>query len=304
MRIIGAGTFFPEIHKDKNSLSKPYYYPKPSASDNDLMADWAIDLCTKVLYGSECNPSEIDLIISASVSPDHLVEKSEIAAPRLCHPLQRDLNAKKAFVFDMIDADWASMLEVAEGFSISQGYIKILLIRTEITTPSYEADEESGFSLTDGAGVLLLSFEKDIRLNTKYRNIKTSYENACIEMLSCEEMIKGNKKVRITFPFEENRVSELNKAAKEIIEEQTKNPLDTMQIIAESWLPGHNIQHGVYKSFLNDDFIHLGPFSLPYYASRILKTLRRYKSEEPTYKIMNLSFNPFLYRYGYNLLSI
>ncbi len=74
MKIIAAGTYFPslEINAYAHLRDKPYYCERPKASDDDLMVEIALPVCNRVLEEGHTIPSDLDMILSISISPDHL----------------------------------------------------------------------------------------------------------------------------------------------------------------------------------------------------------------------------------------
>ena len=93
---------------------------------------------------------EIDMIVTISVSPDHLAIAPDIIGPRIGHPLQMRLGAERAYVFDLMDASVAKALHVADIFGFRQGYKRVLFARAECGH-GVLPDPDSGFAVADGA---------------------------------------------------------------------------------------------------------------------------------------------------------
>ncbi|QUJ70205.1 hypothetical protein KDD30_18950 (plasmid) [Photobacterium sp. GJ3] len=109
-----------------------------------------------VLAQGACSAESIDLIVSLSLSPDHLVAKTNVMGPRIGHPLQREIGAKHAFVFDAMDASLAKTLHVVNLLASAQGYRRVLLVRAE-NTVHLDPCNQSGFEIANGVMAMLLT---------------------------------------------------------------------------------------------------------------------------------------------------
>ncbi|OJB48609.1 hypothetical protein BGV60_13220 [Burkholderia ubonensis] len=116
--------------------------------------DYAVNAARQALLQAGCLPSELDLIVSLSISPSRLADAPSIAGPRLAHPVQRDLRARHAVVFDLLDADWTLALDLAQSHSRQLGYRRALVVRAEALA-DVEQVATSGFA--DGAGAIVLT---------------------------------------------------------------------------------------------------------------------------------------------------
>src|SRR5207302_6919420 len=94
----------------------PYAARRPCVPPGTLAVDLALAASRRALAQAGREAEEIDLILSVSTSVDHIALAPEVMGPRLCHPLQRELGARRAFVFDLLDAEWTLALDVARGF--------------------------------------------------------------------------------------------------------------------------------------------------------------------------------------------
>ncbi|KVC87543.1 hypothetical protein WI76_04050 [Burkholderia ubonensis] len=116
--------------------------------------DYAVSAARQALLQAGCLPSELDLIVSLSISPSRLADAPSIAGPRLAHPVQRDLRARHAVVFDLLDADWTLALDLAQSHCRQLGYRRALVVRAEALA-DVEQVATSGFA--DGAGAIVLT---------------------------------------------------------------------------------------------------------------------------------------------------
>ena len=117
-------------------------------------ASMAIDLllpaAQKAMSLAGLRATDIDLIVTLSLSPDRIAIDPSILGPRIGHPLQKTLQANNAYVFDLMDASVAKALHITDMFSKEQGYKRVLFARTEFNA-GLRADLESGFAMADGA---------------------------------------------------------------------------------------------------------------------------------------------------------
>ncbi|KWO78566.1 hypothetical protein WM32_31350 [Burkholderia ubonensis] len=116
--------------------------------------DYAVNAARQALLQAGCLPSELDLIVSLSISPSRLADAPSIAGPRLAHPVQRDLRARHAVVFDLLDADWTLALDLAQSHCRQLGYRRALVVRADALA-DVEQVATSGFA--DGAGAIVLT---------------------------------------------------------------------------------------------------------------------------------------------------
>ncbi|WP_431823861.1 hypothetical protein [Burkholderia sp. F1] len=138
MKILGAAVALPGAA----TASQPY------------ANDYAIKAARQALLQAGCLPSELDLIVSLSISPSRIADAPSIAGPRLAHPVQRDLRARHAAVFDLLDADWTLALDLAQSHCRQLGYRRALVVRAEALA-DVEQVATSGFA--DGAGAIVLT---------------------------------------------------------------------------------------------------------------------------------------------------
>ena len=293
MKLIGAATYFPPIEENKTELDGIWSIDKPRGNSELFITDMAKIACDKVLEDAGLLAENIDMIISISVSPDHLVGVANVAAPRLCHPLQREIQASNAFVFDLLDADWATATDVAQGFCKNVGFRHVLIVRGELTAMSIIKDKTSGFAIGDGAGVLLYEYDEAHTTNqATYLDIK-NVPVMKLEILEPDDLCKGIFKAEFNSTIGyENSQSIINQGSDFF----SRNIKNSKYAISESWYPGHNLyptRNGIsYHSLGNEEYQHMGPFTFPYYAKELLDS--EYKGE-----ISAFFFNPFLMRYSH-----
>ncbi len=135
---------------------KVYGVTRARAADNTVAMDYLVPAVERALEQGNCAATDLDLIVSLSWSPDHLVTDTRIMGPRIGHPLQKKIGAHHAFVFDLMDASLAKALYIVNQFALTQSLKRVLLVRAD-NAQGLQADPESGFTIPDGAFALLLA---------------------------------------------------------------------------------------------------------------------------------------------------
>lgn len=152
MKILGAGIAVPDGTRDALAYA----------------SDYAVKAARLALRQARSLPSELDLIVSLSISPSRLADSPTIAGPRLGHPVQRGLRAANALVFDLLDADWTFALDLAQSHCRQLGCRRALVVRAELLT-DVEHAERTG--LCDGAGALVIAPGQETRCCASYAEL-------------------------------------------------------------------------------------------------------------------------------------
>lgn len=132
-------------------------------------SDHACKAARAALAMARCLPSELDLIVSLSVSPNRIADARNMAGPRLCHPVQRELRASNAMAFDLLDADWVFALDVAESHCRAMNYRRALVVRAE-SLGDVDGAAESG--LADGGGAIVMTVRRDEPCHVSHGDLK------------------------------------------------------------------------------------------------------------------------------------
>lgn len=138
----------------------PYGAARSAGKEGEPVLPALVSCVLDTLASCGRKAEDIDLIVSLSLSPDHLVSNSCVMGPRVGHPLQRELGAENAFVFDAMDSSLAKTLYMVNTLSIAQGYCNVLIVRSE-NTVHLRACPETGFSIANGAAAMLLAPDPD-----------------------------------------------------------------------------------------------------------------------------------------------
>ncbi len=153
MKLISASCYM--AAKTRTTPGKVYGAARACAPEGTVAMDYLATAVERALDRAKCSAVELDLIVSLSWSPDHLVADAMIMGPRIGHPLQKKIGASNAFVFDLMDASLAKALHVVNQFAQGQSLQRILLVRADIGQ-GLHPDPRSGFTIPDGAFALLL----------------------------------------------------------------------------------------------------------------------------------------------------
>ncbi len=130
-----------------------------------MAVDELLPVARQAMAQAGIEACQVDMIVTLSLSPDHLAIEPNIIGPRIGHPVQRALAADNAYVFDLMDASAAKALHVADVFAHQNGARHVLFLRAECTL-GLEPDPRSGFSIPNGAMAMVLSPDGQSRFAT------------------------------------------------------------------------------------------------------------------------------------------
>lgn len=116
-----------------------------------MLADLAGRAARAACRAAGVAAADVDLVVTLSVSPSHQAVTPVLVGPRFGYAVQRDLGMARAFVLDLIDADWTFAIDQALLFARSQAARYVLVLRAE-NPVSIEAAHPA---FAPGAGALL-----------------------------------------------------------------------------------------------------------------------------------------------------
>lgn len=177
MKLISASCCMPA--KTGTTPGKVYGVARARAPEGTVAMDYLATAVERALDLANCSATELDLIVSLSWSPDHLVADTRIMGPRIGHPLQKKIGASNAFVFDLMDASLAKALHIVNQFALGQALQRILVVRADIGQ-GLNPDPHSGFAIPDGAFALLL--EPDARQQFSSIDIGAGFEPLRVDL--------------------------------------------------------------------------------------------------------------------------
>lgn len=168
-RIIGTGSYLPEevltnfdLEKkidttDEWIISRTGIGQRHIASDNESTSDLAAKASMKALEMSKIDPSEIDLIIVSTLTPDKLM-------PSTAALVQKKIDADRAVAFDIGAAcsGFIYGLTIADQFIKTGFYKKILVVSAEVMSRFLDwKDRNTCVLFGDGAGAVVLTADED-----------------------------------------------------------------------------------------------------------------------------------------------
>ncbi|MEW5806249.1 MAG: beta-ketoacyl-ACP synthase III [Acidobacteriota bacterium] len=123
------------------------------ATDSEYMSIFATDSSKKAIEMAGIPPSDIDMIICATVTPD-------MPIPSTACTIQENLKAKKASAFDLSAgcSGFIFALSIANQYILSGTHHNILVIGAELLTKYMDwSDRTTSVIFADGAGAVILS---------------------------------------------------------------------------------------------------------------------------------------------------
>jgi 3-oxoacyl-[acyl-carrier-protein] synthase-3 len=171
-RLAGTGSYLPQqrisnddlvvrLAKDGLETSDEWIYTRSGisarhfAADHELTSDLAVKAALAALQSASCEVSEIDLIILATSTPDHLG-----GFPSTACVVQDKLGIRHgcaAFDVQAVCAGFSYALSIADAFIRASVYQKILVIGAEVFSRILDFQDRTTCVLFgDGAGAVVL----------------------------------------------------------------------------------------------------------------------------------------------------
>ena len=273
LQVIAAATALPEARR-QTAHGGLMSCARPVGANDEFAVDYAKRASLSALGAAGVSPLDIGLLISKGISPSHVAESPEIMGPRVGHALQYALGADNAFVFDMVEADWGSVLDSADALLSGLDRDVALLVHSELSGPSIEPDRDSGFALSDGAGVLLVVRDGPLAGASTYANIQTSGIGARLWMKDAAVADEQQTWVALEWKGSSDlpraigaALSEAIRAQADVSASQTRRALDVEPAFAlaiESWFPGHQPQSLGMRTAMNPTPPPFGALTVPY----------------------------------------
>jgi 3-oxoacyl-[acyl-carrier-protein] synthase-3 len=190
--ITGHGSFAPEKKLTNEELAKMIdtsdewittrtgIKTRHITTDSESTAHLATEAAKRALAEAKVDAGELDLIIVATITP-------EMVFPSTASFVQRSLNAKKAWVFDLAAAcsGFVYGLSIVQQF-IESGRIKnALVIGAETLSKITNWDDRTSCILFgDGAGAVVVERSEDERRGIIYSTM--SSDGDCWQALNCQ----------------------------------------------------------------------------------------------------------------------
>lgn len=167
--IVGVGSFLPEKILSNADLEKKVetsdewiikrtgIKERRIVEDGEASSDLGARASLKALEDANIKPSELDLIITSTITPDYFF-------PSTSCKVQEIIGAKKAGAFDVLAAcaGFVYALSIAQGFISSGAMDNILVIGAECLSKVTDyTDRSSCILFGDGAGAVVLQRSTD-----------------------------------------------------------------------------------------------------------------------------------------------
>lgn len=243
------------------------------------LSAWAAEVSMQLLGKNDVSQDELGIIINASISLYDTTSLRNTSAPGLGHAVQKYLNAKNAFVFEMFHNDLGNMIKIASDFLLNSKKKYALIIQSNKFS-DFLKDDKNGFCIPDGVNALLL----------KSSNNKIELEN--IHILSSEiskaslsfntgneEALKKENIFRLNWNYSPSFVKAINFELKSIF---SKLKEQQIPVITEKWFPEHLSSHETENT--------LAMNTIPWH----LQENKQLKEQSLTM----VSYNPFLAQYS------
>ncbi|WP_043316390.1 hypothetical protein [Microbulbifer sp. HZ11] len=244
MRVIDVDCHLPEPAFNSVDPGDSDTYPIRYArfETGSIGVDYLQQMAARILRRHQVKADDIDLIVSLSLAPDHLIGDTSVMGPKIGHPFQSVIGANKAFVFDLMESSLAKALSIINTLAIAESYSNILVIRYD-NNQSFDPDPESGFISSDGAAIALLEADR--------QQIAATYPlNLDIEPLSINLNTKiksaNDKKGQFSFAYHPNLQ---NTVESTITSTHNRNSDLYDDYVIESWIGGDLLNAGPFTFF-------------------------------------------------------
>lgn len=237
MKIIGASAKLSQAYRDQ--VSADAILGAAPRFDEYMAIDYALAATNEAFDQAGLAGKDIDLIISLSISPDHLSDQVNIMGPRLCHPLQRELGADSAIVFDLHDACWSFALDTARCFLHDMGLAHALIVRADCVT-GLNTENAGALAWESGAGALLVKRTDSDDWKVDFSRLQTAEKAARIELLDARLRFRGNHRAALYFQADASFDAALDEAARSLATtfSDTWTPfIETWEVTANSQTP-------------------------------------------------------------------
>ncbi|REC59956.1 hypothetical protein DRF65_23160 [Chryseobacterium pennae] len=281
MQIIDAISQIPglNISGNRGKMEKGFQCQIYEVEKEKSLSTWSVDTCRQLLDQNGIMPHELGIIINASISLYDTTSLRNTSAPGVGHEVQKHLEAKNAFVFEMFHSDLGNMIKIASSFLLTSESKYALVIQSNKFS-AFLKDNENGFCIPDGVNALLLKASNN---KIELENIHISSPEAPKASLSFNE---GNEEAlieenifRLNWNYSPSFVKTINSEFENILlkleEQQTP-------IITEKWFSEH------LSPQETEDTLAMN--SIPWYLQE--------NTEMKKQPLTMIAYNPFLSHYS------
>ena len=303
--LIGAGTNLPEPRQPQDPIAQQGCLadPRPFQADHQMMADTAQKAVQDALEQAGTRADEIDLIVTMGISPSHVADDPEILGPRVGHPIQRDMDISKAFVFDTLDGDLNFAMDLAESFFNLYPFKRALLIHAECGAPSVKPCPETGMALSDGVSALVVSPDfSRTEMGASYADISDRLDPLSMYPLPRDKETATTELVRLDFKAPPTLFSSIREAASQVInQEATRFTNPSAEFVMENWFADSTPEQDELAEDIRayptpEGFGRTGPHTIALAAREKIEAFDPQENDEGQFLLT--TFNPYKMRLG------
>ncbi|AZA53953.1 hypothetical protein [Chryseobacterium sp. G0201] len=240
---------------------------------------WAAEVSRRLLDKNNISQDELGVIINASISIYDTTPLRNTSAPGVGHEVQKCLNAKNAFVFEMFHSDLGNMIKIASDFLLNSEHNYALIIQSNKFS-AFLKDDQNGFCIPDAVNALVLKSNNN---KIELENIHIPFSEISKASLSFnagnEEALKKENIFRVNWNYSPFLVKTINSELKNIIikfeEQQT-------EVITEKWFSEH------FSSQETENTLAMNTIPWSLQENQLLKQN----------SLTLISYNPFLAQYS------
>lgn len=251
-----------------------------SLTDHVELTEWAVTAGKKLLIEKNISPEDIGVIIGISIAVTGTTACSNSAAPGICHTVQRDLNMKNAFVFDLFHSDLCTAMNIADMFLVDNSRKYGMVIKCE----KFDCFiNESSFSWSDALSIVLIEHEVEDTANLNHYHLSDEIKSGSkLQYLTNTDINNVMVNFQIKWDLDLKDQLFLSKRMADIAKNYLENE-KCMEVITEKWFAESKVE--------NKNQIHLGMHHIPWKLQTLLTENRQLGN------VKAVAFNPFLSQY-------
>ncbi len=251
-----------------------------SLADHVEITEWAVSAGKKLLNEKNISPEDIGVIVGISIAVTGTTACSNSAAPGICHTVQRNLNMKNAFVFDLFHSDLCTAMNIADMFLVDNTRKYGLVIKCE----KFDCfKNESSFSWSDALSIVLIEHEEAYTTNLNHYHLDNEIKSGSkLQYLTNTDINNAMVNFRITWDLDKEERFFLTKRMADIALNYLENERG-IAVITEKWFSDTKLD--------SKEEVHLGMHHIAWQLQDLLtgnKQLGKFKA---------VAFNPFLSQY-------
>ncbi|WP_444997009.1 hypothetical protein [Aliikangiella sp. IMCC44359] len=258
LKVANTSSYYPPNTKEIGNFNSRINNRVYVASSNELAINFAEKAIEQLLESANLKADSIDLIVSTSLTIDHVACSPEVIGPRLAYPIHKSLNAINAMVLDLTASSWGACIDAARTLASQMQFKNVIIVRSECTANSISSCEISNFRISDGAAALLLSESKQHAISNAQYHVLDNIPKLKIRVknkTSAHEPFR----TEFNYPIDINGIEYITKKQNEALKLffETHNIPSTTEVFFDNWFGN------------NDDVIN-GTFNIPEKLNQVL----------------------------------